>query len=787
MFFKKRPRNLISGSATLTFVVLILTVAGVLLIVVMAGKEGSSGNQDLAEKMRKIAIIKQAYITYAAEKGHFPPPEPFDCNRNDTSPASCAGKGHYASTDPDLTHTPRSDQVLRSAGTYPVLLGAVPYIDLNISEADTHHNGQKIVVAVTEDAAIDRTICEALQEETLTNPGLAPIHLSDGTGQINTVLLAFYIPDRGQGTVSNSGGAWQNVIDAGITDATTLANTIDPDAVVTANSITFIDTPETATYRGLVAYLEDYPRTCCPLCTSSASNQPGFHLQAPSAQFSGISQASGDVNGDGKLDLVLGSPFENRVYVILGANTTYATPVMLNDLNGLNNGFVIYGNFTSPGAHLFGWDVEVADLNADGFAEVIITDRNPFTAVCPQPAGHYVRILFGQPLPRLTGVTFTDTGVSAGAVAAFVGGSGLQPNYGWAVAAARLNNDNYYDLAISDLRGTVYVLYGKTSANWTFVSEGIEDANLIGTSFPGFRITADNTSTYAEAPTGTQNFAYSLGRLPADPAASQGVAGANPHDGLIIGMPALSYTGLSRAGGAYVIRSPESYVDFPSILTLNAFGASGHLFKYTTANAHAGVSVAGGDIDADGYSDVVMGAAGQHSLLTLATSGTTGSLYCCSGYAGSVGVVLGANGGFTAGASNIAYFINGTAGQSFGTSVAVANINGDSVGSYQKDDIIIGAPTAGGGNRGKTYVVYAPSNGLAVNAGTVDGVVSASFTGDPGDYLGFTVGRGLFLNSATYDSLCMTAPGKFTSSGAATVAAGGPIPTLSDTTIDAFD
>jgi uncharacterized membrane protein len=786
MFFKKRPRNLISGSATLTFVVLILTVAGVLLIVVMAGKEGSQGNQDLAEKMRKVAVIKQAYITYAAEKGHFPPPDPFGCDMNDTSASRCAGKGHYASTDPDLTHTPRSDQVLRSAGTYPVLFGGVPNVDLNIGEEFTHHNGKKIVVAVVEDATIDRTICEALQEEALTNPGIAPIHISDGTGQINTVFLVIYIPDGGHGTVSVNGGTWQSLIDTGATDATTLANTIDPDTVTAASSITFIDKPETATYRGLVAYLEDYPRTCCPLCTSSVSNQPGFHLQAPSGQFSGISQASGDVNGDGKLDLVLGSPFENRVYVILGVNTVYPTPVMLNDLNGVN-GFIVSGSFTSPAAHLFGWDVEVADLNADGYAEVIITDRNPFTAVCPQPAGHYVRILFGQAAPRIGGVTFTDTGVSAGAVAAFVGGAGLQPNFGWAVAAARLNNDNYYDLAISDLRGTVYVLYGKASANWTFVSSGIEDANLIGTSVPGFRITADGTSTYAQAPTATQNFAYSLGRLPADPAASNGVAGANPYDGLIIGMPALSFPGLNRAGGFYVIRSPESYVDFPSVYSLSALGVSGHLFRYTTANAHAGVSVAGGDINADGFSDPIGSAAGQHSLLTLATSGTTGSLYCCSAYAGSVGVVLGANGGFTAGASDVAYFINGTAGQSFGTSVAVFNMNGDSVGSYQKDDIIIGAPTAGGGNRGKVYVVYAPSNGLAVNAGTVDGVVSASFTGDPGDFIGFTVGEAMEVNGPNYRALCMTAPGKFTSSGAATVAAGGPIPTASDTTVDSFD
>lgn len=786
MFFKKRPRNLISGSATLTFVVLILTVAGVLLIVVMAGKEGSQANRNSAEMLRLASGIKHAYIVEAAKRGYFVPPSPLDCDMNDTSAAACAGIGHYASTDPDLTHTPRSDQVLRSSGTYPVLLGGVPYNDLNIGEEYAHYNGKKILVAVVEDAAISRTICEALQEEALTNPGIAPIHISDGTGQINTVFLVIYIPDGGHGTVSVSGDTWQNLIDTGNLDATTLANTIDPDAVAAASSITFIDKPETATYRGLVAYLEDYPRTCCPLCTSSVSNQPGFHLQAPAGVFAGISQASGDVNGDGKLDLVLGSPFENRVYVILGVNTVYPTPVMLNDLNGLN-GFIVSGSFTSPSSHLFGWAVEVADLNADGYAEVIITDRNPFTAVCPQPAGHYVRILFGQAAPRIGGVTFTDTGVSAGAVAAFVGGAGLQPNYGWAVAAARLNNDNYYDLAISDLRGTVYVLYGKASANWTFVSSGIEDANLIGTSVPGFRITADGTSTYAQAPTATQNFAYSLGRLPADPAASNGVAGANPYDGLIIGMPALSYTALNRAGGAYLIRSPESYVDFPSVLSLNAFGGSGHLFKHVTANAHAGVSVAGGDINADGYSDVVMGAAGQHSLLTLATSGTTGSLYCCSAYAGSVGVVLGANGGFTAGASDVAYFINGTAGQSFGTSVAVANINGDSVGSYQKDDIIIGAPTAGGGNRGKVYVVYAPSNGLAVNAGTVDGVVSASFTGDIGDYLGFTVGRGLFLNSATYYSLCMTALGKFVSSGAATVAAGGPIPTASDTTVDSFN
>lgn len=82
-------------------------------------------------------------------------------------------------------------------------------------------------------------------------------------------------------------------------------------------------------------------------------------------------RSAGDVNGDGRADLVLGAPFAaantGAAYVVLGAGSF---PAVLNvgDLNG-DNGFKLAGADANGSA---GMAVGGADVNGDGLADVLV-------------------------------------------------------------------------------------------------------------------------------------------------------------------------------------------------------------------------------------------------------------------------------------------------------------------------------------------------------------------------------------------------------------------------------
>lgn len=80
---------------------------------------------------------------------------------------------------------------------------------------------------------------------------------------------------------------------------------------------------------------------------------------------------AGDVNGDGRQDLVLGAPFaaahKGEAYVVFG-QASYPTTVNLKDLNG-SNGFRLSGSEANGEA---GTAVGASDVNGDGLEDVIV-------------------------------------------------------------------------------------------------------------------------------------------------------------------------------------------------------------------------------------------------------------------------------------------------------------------------------------------------------------------------------------------------------------------------------
>ena len=166
-----------------------------------------------------------------------------------------------------------------------------------------------------------------------------------------------------------------------------------------------------------------------------------------------------------------------------------------------------------------------------------------------------------------------------------------------------------------------------------------------------------------------------------------------------------------------------------------------------------GVAVATGDLNGDGYADLVVGAPGGDS------GGTdSGTVYVLDGRP-----VLSSTYTYTS-SSTSAY--GASAGDKLANSVAVADIDADG-----REDIVVGAPSNDGGaaNGGAAYVVLASS--LPAGSTTISAIASCTTTGSQSSMgLGTTVlaadlnGGGspdLLLGAPQYDTAATDAGGVF--------------------------
>ncbi len=658
----------------------------------------------------------------------------------------------------------------------PVPVGRVAASDADASDSLTYsivsavdQNGGNVAGFEIDDAGLITYVGTGLDAETITSVVLT-VSASDGeeSAQTSVAISVTNIDEGNARFVVTSDGditaaAVGDVLTVGtrsadpdgndaftyqwyrdgaeIADATGASYTIPED--YNRNSIYVVvrytdgsGTNEVVTLSGIIVPVPvdnaDSSTTATPAVLNLADLTPATGFRLIGDKFASAVSSVGDINGDGYDDFAIGAPRaepnvedSGATYVVFGKASGFSRTIDLSELDG-SDGFRIDGESAGD---LSGFSVSASDFNGDGYDDIIIgahqADSNG-----PNSGSTYV--VFGKE-SGFSGTIDLSNIVRSGSGVRIDGEKGYYS--GNSVSAGDVNGDGYDDIIIgapganfnNTASGSAYVVFGKADGS-NGLNGTIELSELDGSD--GFRIDGD-----------LQNFWIGW-------SVSAGDVNGDGYDDVIIGSPFESPSAdpNERAiGSTYVVFGKES--GFSRTIDLSELdGSDGFRIDGENRYHFSGDSVSAGDINGDGYDDIIIGA-----FAADLNGHNSGSTY----------VVFGKESGFsrTMDLSELdgsdGFRINGeNAGDYSGDSVSSAgDFNGDGY-----DDIIIGADEAdsNGERSGSTYVVFGKESGFSrvIELSELDGSDGFRIDGEnTGERSGYFVSSAGDINNDGYDDI----------------------------------
>ncbi|MCE5250863.1 T9SS type A sorting domain-containing protein [bacterium] len=422
----------------------------------------------------------------------------------------------------------------------------------------------------------------------------------------------------------------------------------------------------------------------------------------------GLSVASGDINGDGFDDAIIGATEVSigtkykagETYVIFGSNNMSSKTIL--DLAENPSG-VLTIEGANEGDLLGSW-VQAADMNNDGYDDLIIP------AMQADPIGRNsagkVYIIFGS--AQISALSKINVSSYNGPMVV-VSGEADGDNLGFLGSKGDLNGDGFEDAI---LKAYLADPLGRVDAGTTYVVFGSKDLpdhsdiDLVGTPDGVLKVfgigSIDNYSDSAPWATGS------------------GDLNGDGFDELLIGSRVADPDGMQGAGETYVIFGSST---ISTVHEIDLRDPVTGMLRIPGAHSddQAGNIVISGDVNHDGYDDVIISAIGSGKLYIV-----YGELNISSHEKIPLDPLVTA---FTT-----------VYGEGIGTSLcpSIGDMNGDSI-----DDIVMGAAWAGAG--GALYIIFGSTDLHTVQHISVTDSrrdVIKIYTESPSEYVGFRTGCG---------------------------------------------
>jgi hypothetical protein len=348
---------------------------------------------------------------------------------------------------------------------------------------------------------------------------------------------------------------------------------------------------------------------------SALNGSNGFILNGAAADDDlGEFVTSGDINGDGLSDLIMGAKNitvngnddAGGVVVVYGKTSSFTSSIDVSSLT-VNDGFVIHGINVND---YTGDQVSSGDINGDGIDDFIIsayTDTNGVNAGS-------VYVLFGQTANQTSTVDLSALNGSNGFV---INGINANDLTGSTVSFSNdINGDGFGDILISaddaspngkSDAGQSYVVFGASSFSTTLELSSLDGNN---------GITLNGATAKDDAAISTA-----------------GDINGDGFDDLIVGAEDHTNFGNYGAGSSFLLFGSSSLASTIELSEINA--SNGFIFLGQNFEDYSGTNVSqAGDVNGDGFDDLLISAPNADPN-GISNAGTTYLLYGGNQFTGS--------------------------------------------------------------------------------------------------------------------------------------------------------